>query len=711
MKVLSFAPYQNWDVHHQVDHTLLRALRLRGAETVMVTCDGTLLAGACYAVTINPTDWLGECRKCGERGCTRGAASADRQITMGASLTPADYDLVDAWMREVVEPSKSFKVSYQNWEIGDWVVGTVHTHLKSLHEESGRFRQMFQRYCRSGLLCAMAMDRILDAEKPDHLVLFGGRDSPYRITYELARSKGIRVLYHERGYVDDSFVLAADETVFDKAFKMTPPVMDWMATPLTHEQCLFARNYFLLREQGRGMNWPGYLGRKTASWTVHERLGIPEDAEICALFTSTPYELEAFLKVPSSDQWLFMDNLIQLFATRKQWLVIRVHPNTAGRTVDGTDLESISRFAEMQRNAPPNVVVIMPDEEFNSYALLHVASIVLAPFSSVAYEGAARGIPSAVMGSWVALACMGRYKDVSVESLSALVDELAATGLGQVETLRRAYRYAYLLTCRVSSRFASFGMRDIHGAEQRYGTDADLAAGKDPTLDRLCAHVMEGAPIYPPLAEVSPEDEEAFLKDEAARLLEERKALTRVRQRAAQMKLGPLVTLFHLGGRQPSTASSCVLEHVELGGESLAELSAAVSKVKTPYVSLIRPGVAHLPRFHETLVDALRQAENPPALGARHGAWVVNAQGLIQYETLSIRTRSGWQECQVWEAWDALALLCLGVFRRDALSAWLASQVGKSAQEFASAAKDLLLSEDLLSPARPMAVLSPAHSL
>ncbi|OAI57038.1 hypothetical protein AYO49_03015 [Verrucomicrobiaceae bacterium SCGC AG-212-N21] len=47
-KVLSFGFYQLWQVHHQVDLTLLRALRHRGADTVIVTCDGTLLQGQCY---------------------------------------------------------------------------------------------------------------------------------------------------------------------------------------------------------------------------------------------------------------------------------------------------------------------------------------------------------------------------------------------------------------------------------------------------------------------------------------------------------------------------------------------------------------------------------------------------------------------------------------------------------------------------------------
>ena len=40
LKVLSYAPYHAWTLHGQWELTILHALRLRGAETQLVMCDG-----------------------------------------------------------------------------------------------------------------------------------------------------------------------------------------------------------------------------------------------------------------------------------------------------------------------------------------------------------------------------------------------------------------------------------------------------------------------------------------------------------------------------------------------------------------------------------------------------------------------------------------------------------------------------------------------
>ncbi|MDB6120088.1 MAG: glycosyl transferase, group 1 [Verrucomicrobiaceae bacterium] len=700
MKVLSFAPYQNWDVHHQLDLTLLRALRLRGVDTVLVTCDGTLLAGACYAVTINPDGWLQECHKCGQKGRAEGATAAGRHVTLGDSLTPEDYDKVDAWMKTVVRES-NFDITYGEWNIGDWVLGTVHTHLKSVTEQTDRFRSLFHRYCRSGALCAIAMDRILCHEKPDHLVLFGARDSPYRITYELARSKDIKVLYHERGYVDDSFVLAENETIFEKAFKFTPPLAEWMAMPLTRAQCEFTRNYFMLREEGRGMNWPAYLKKATEPSSVWSHLGMPPEASVCALFTSTPYELEAFGRVPSSSQRAFMQNIIDVFTTRNQWLVIRVHPNTAGGTTDSTDLDSIQYFATMQREAPPNVVIIMPDEEFNSYALLYVAQVVLAPFSSVAYEGAGRGVPSAVMGSWMTLACVGTLAQINVESLRLLLDDLSGREIGNAQILRLAYRFTYLFTSRVGSKFGSFGMRNNHGAEKRFATDADLVVGHDPVLDRLCDHITKGGPLYEPMPPQTEEDENDFFAEESARLQQERRALREVIRRKVAMHLGNRVTLISLGGARPASRPIPDAVEIALGADWRTELAVVLKKATTPYVAFRNSRIEHLDRFHSSLLEALQLN---PSRGARHGVWLTNDLGVICGEALSERTRSQWQADAIWQSCDAWSLLCLGVYRVTVFAEWLDLHADDGPEAFAVAAKEWLLSDDIVAPARPMAV-------
>jgi hypothetical protein len=171
-------------------------------------------------------------------------------------------------------------------------------------------------------------------------------------------------------------------------------------------------------------------------------------------------------------------------------LVIRVHPHLAGKTGLARANDEFQFYHDMKASAPRNTRIVMPDQPFNSYALMDKADVGLT-------FGSSTGIEMAMLGKPVVLAARNFYEVgsqiINVRSRETLREDLERS-LGPFsprELRREAYRLAYYYVFEFELPFPLVSVFDVMDVELKYqGTDM-LARGRDKALDRICDYLTE----------------------------------------------------------------------------------------------------------------------------------------------------------------------------------------------------------------------------
>jgi hypothetical protein len=181
-------------------------------------------------------------------------------------------------------------------------------------------------------------------------------------------------------------------------------------------------------------------------------------------------------------------------------LIIRAHPNTAGKRAVGNNLGQLQELKELQPDLPPNVRMVMPADPVSSYSLMDLATLGLVYSSTVALELACKG-------KTVIIAAGNLISDLPFAHTLGDVaeyDQLLTANLNlprqavSPEIRRLAYRYAYALFFRYGIRFPLVQDGGPIGMKMAYSSLDDLLPGRDPGLDRLARILLQGESICPP---------------------------------------------------------------------------------------------------------------------------------------------------------------------------------------------------------------------
>ena len=127
----------------------------------------------------------------------------------------------------------------------------------------------------------------------------------------------------------------------------------------------------------------------------------------------------------------------------------------------------------------------MPDEPFNSYALMDEADVGLT-------FGSSTGIEMAMLGKRIVLAARNFYEAgsqiISVRSRESLAEDLERSlqPFSAREVSREAYRLAYYYAFEFELPFPLVSVLGVIKFELNYRGWAALAPGRDESLDRIC---------------------------------------------------------------------------------------------------------------------------------------------------------------------------------------------------------------------------------
>jgi len=513
VRVLCYAPYNRWALHGQWEMTVLHALKARGAQVDYVLCDGLYTDCDVFWQATEPRP----ARACTQ--CQAEVAALVHQLGMearwlGRSLDPAEEGEARRWA-EALEDSELADARYGDLEIGAWVRGSVHSHLRTsvLDPADAAVAAALRSYAYSGLVAAFALQRLLDATDPDVLFLFNGRQSSLRVAFELARRRGIRVVTHERGSRRETLALKENATCV--ALEPWQRYWDeWGAVPLSEDELADVAAHLHEREHGSGLAWKAFTSAPQDEADVRDALGLDPARPAWVLFTSSDDEVVSEPgwrgDFPSQLDWI--ERTVE-HARRQPGidLVIRVHPNTGSARSTGRNARQLAELERVAANLPENVRLIGATDEISSYSLMAIAAVGLVYHSTVALELACKG-KAAVVAAGCLVRGMPFVRTAASADYEVVLDELLGVAPGAVsaEVATLAHRFAHGFFFRGIVDFPLVAMPHVTQGRTLWSDPAELVPGRDAGLDRAARIVLgEEAPCEPP-------GPDALARDDAA---------------------------------------------------------------------------------------------------------------------------------------------------------------------------------------------------
>jgi len=338
-----------------------------------------------------------------------------------------ERSLAMTWLEKAVETASAFDTMY-----------TLQV------EDFDRESELYRLRLRMNRSAALAALTLLQAERPDVVLVPNGLVTELGVFYQVARHLGLQTVTYEFNDQREQIWLSQNEIVMRQNTDSL-----WAARgkiPLTETE----REEIAALEDARTS--AKKYGKGTRFWQdvasmggkqLRKTLGLDE-RPVALLATnvlgdSLTLGRNAFAS--SMAEWI--EKTVQYFAKREDvQLVVRVHPGE--RLIKGPSMLGVIERAVPQR--PAQIRVVGPDEKINTYDCMEIAGLGLAYTTTVGMEMAMRGVP-------VILAGNTHYRgrgftfdpsswDEYFATLGRLLSDLPACRLSR-EQVEIAWNYAY----------------------------------------------------------------------------------------------------------------------------------------------------------------------------------------------------------------------------------------------------------------------------
>jgi hypothetical protein len=522
--VLFFTPFGEWQVHNQLDVTVAAALEARGVGIYYLICDGAYQP---CAITRGQQD----CARCQAVMATTLASQSVDSSPLRAFMTQDDVARADAWMESL--PNEALATArFDDLPVGQWALSSIMTQFRISqiqHLDQPHIVPAHRRFLRDTLLTFWAILRVLDQQRFEALFLFNGRFYPYRAAMEAARRRGLRVLVHERGRVPNSFAFFENENVFGS--ETAQRLIDaWCPVALDAIETQRLEDHFSRMLMGENNTWPAFYDQVRFD-NPYAILDIPDGARLIGFFTSSSDE---FAFQPGfgdvKRQFGLIEDIARILEGTDTFLVVRHHPNIAGGTDTPCDRTGFEEAFRQALNRQKNLRIIMPADQLTSYALFPFLTAAVVPFSSIAMELMAFGVPTLVsdiseIGFDERFILRNWSQQNVVDAMRLLLSREAEL---DVDKLRLFYRRCYSLLFRFSVVFRLIEIERFFHTVSRFEGKASLLPGEDAALDRVCDQLLTGSPVHPRpdrTRTANSEKEDRFIARQAALIAERKQAL------------------------------------------------------------------------------------------------------------------------------------------------------------------------------------------
>lgn len=474
------------------------ALRQRGHTVHFLTCSGL---PNCGMAPMPMENHEAVCQHCRDFSCNVLPRLRHTAEYFQLALTGKEKAEIEDWA-QALSVAELDTACYAGLPLGQWTRADIISRWHTLEPQMDRPEvvESYRLLLIGAAMAAAALPRIYDRQNPSVVVTLNGSFFLNRVAVEIARARGIRVILHERGWMDNTvgFItsgIAGDMAGYQERWDA------WKDIPLSASELEAVAALLHQRRRGVNMNWSAFSplqNSKQDREQINTMLGM-QDRPLALLCTSSDCEGSLADRARAIDQREWIAQTVDWFYTNPQFnLVVRVHPNEADHALtDDRVLHWYRALVDrLDSNPSDNVRIILPDEKISTYALMDVAAVGLSYGSTAGLEMACQGIPLVHAG-------MGYYKDcgftheirsaADIPGVMAHVMDLNRCS----ETQRLAFRFMQRLFIDICVPFSKVKIsRNYFQAELVYQSIAELAPGRDPHLDRIAEYILGSAPLY-----------------------------------------------------------------------------------------------------------------------------------------------------------------------------------------------------------------------
>lgn len=470
---------------------IAHALRQRGAEPLFVLCDGL---SHCDARTFDH-DSAQICR-----GCTASGLRSLAQLKLPATRLS---EWIDAADREEVELRLAgladldlLRVHFRGIDLAPWVFGSTLRYLRAgrLDLENAEMASLARGNLRTALLMTAAASKLLLALAPDRLFSSHGLYATWGPWMALARAYRIASVIYGGGWRRGTLLYQHNAPRRMHCDDLWP---HYRERPLTADENAELDDYFATREDNRAEFFRYFEQVDRDRESFLRRIGVAGQSfdRTFGLFTNVAFDAAEYeSRGAFRDMFEWIEEVVEFFVQRpKLLLVIKVHP-AESRFIEPTPTpwRVATRLAQRFGELPANVRIVPSDDPVSPFLIYSLIDAGLVHTSTVGLELALAGKPVLTSGSGVHYEKPGIAQGAkSREEFFAKLHSLIANPQASRPDRELVRRYAYTLYFRKSVPFEPLDVDGWEPIASRVDTLADLAPGRFPGLDRLCAAILE----------------------------------------------------------------------------------------------------------------------------------------------------------------------------------------------------------------------------
>lgn len=488
-----------------LESLLAAALTVRGVQAHVVGCDRVLPACLKTKFSNSPPAAVldGSFRS---RICDRCVEMGGAFTTLGIPvhsysdhLTPSDLDeIASIAAKTPIAEIPAYRSGGQ--ALGEHALAGCLRYFSTGNLEGQQHADgVLRKYFEASLTSARVTEKILAAHDFTAACFHHGIYVPQGIVSEVCRARDVRVVTWNVAYRKRCFIFSHGDTYHHTM--LDEPVSTWRDMEFTDEHDAVIRRYLASRWHG-SQDWIYFHDTPDDdSATLVEETGIDLEKPIIGMLTNVMWDAQLHYRAnafPNMLDWIV--KTVRYFATRPDLqLMIRVHPAEL-RGLQPSRQFVVDEIAKEFPELPPNVFVIPPESNVNTYAAMSRCNATIIYGTKTGVELTSMGIPVIVAGeAWIRN--KGLTTDVSSEEeYFSILDGLPlAEARLDAASSREARKYAF--------HFFLRRMIPVESIEPREGAAPfgvsisrleDLEPGRDEGLDLICEGILHGREfVYP----------------------------------------------------------------------------------------------------------------------------------------------------------------------------------------------------------------------
>ena len=310
-------------------------------------------------------------------------------LKLSELITASDRAIADDYFQDVKTVHRD--LYYENFDVGESSISPYITRTRDRSLIKENKDGFLRRVSYNSLLTYMGVKRFLEENKIEKVLFFNGRLDYTRAVLRACQALSIDCYLYERvrpGGVIERFHNVLPHTITEKQ-RMIDEAWDDHSLP-REEKMRIGSSYYERKRKGEVV-----IGR---SFVDAQKKGtLPAEIDFSKknviIYNSSDDEIVAVGAIYKNpyfdDQETGIRYVVDLFGTKypEYNLIIRMHPNLRGLTYD-----YVTVIREMHQKYP-NVFVIGPESEVDTYALLDTAWKVISFGTSMGLEGTFWGKP------------------------------------------------------------------------------------------------------------------------------------------------------------------------------------------------------------------------------------------------------------------------------------------------------------------------------